>query len=299
MSLRLSRRWYRATWLLLVAACQSDAPVTTPPPPGPVAASIAVISGDAQHADPLDALAEPVRFQVRDSAGQVMAGVMVQFTATIGGGSVDVASSVTDSAGIAQMRWTMGELGGEQALQARVYRSEVVASASATTCNPSDCFPPKRLSSTLSDATLLNLATYEGSGQTVHPDVVRGHRGATGFWLAITPYPGGNSTYENPSIYHSRDAKTWIAPADVANPIARPDPGGYLSDPALVVDRDQHLWLYYRGVVQQQNIISVIHSTNGSKWDAPIAVVTVPSHQAVSPTVVRGAPGAPWQMWSV
>jgi hypothetical protein len=298
MLLNRSHPWHWATWLLLLAACRSDTPVASIPPQNSAAARISVIGGDAQQADPLDELTDPVRFQVVDSTSRVMTGVSVQFAVPIGGGTLDATSRVTDSNGVVQALWTMGPLGGVQTLEARV-SSTLAATATASTCDPSDCFPPENLSTTLSDATVLDLATYEGSGQAVHPTVVRGHGAATGFWLAITPYPGGNASYENPSIFRSTDAKSWIAPPGVVNPIVQPDPTGYLSDPAMVVDSNLHLWMYYRDVVNQQNIISVVRSKNGRTWDAPITVVTAPSHQVVSPSIVHGAPQAAWQMWSV
>jgi len=294
-----SRHWPRATWLLVVAACQSDSPAGSARPPAPTgAAQVTVISGDRQQADPLDDLPEPVRFQVVDSAARGLAGVPVQFAVPIGGGSLDSNRAVTDSTGVVQVLWTMGPLGGIQTLEAHV-GTRLLATATATTCDPSDCFPSENLSSSLSDATVLDLATYEGSGQAVHPSVVRGHRGTTGFWLAITPYPGGNSLYENPSIFRSRDAHSWVSPLGVTNPIVNPDATGYLSDPSIVVDSAQRLWMFYREVVNQQNVILVTRSGNGRKWEAPTTVVTAPSHQVVSPSVVRGAPQAPWQMWSV
>src|ERR1019366_5595230 len=55
----------------------------------------------------------------------------------------------------------------------------------------------------------------------------------------------------------------------------------------------------YRSVVNSRNIIKVIQSADGLHWGTPTDVVNVPSHEAVSPAVIRGAPQAPWQMWSV
>ena len=192
----------------------------------------------------------------------------------------------------------MGPLGGVQTLEARV-NGTLMATATATTCDPSRLLPVGELSSTLSAATLLIARHVRASGQAVHPDVVRGHWRATGFWLAITPYPGGNSPYENPSIFRSRDAHTWAVTAGRHQSVVQPEATGYLSDPDMVVDSDQKLWMYYRAVREPQNIIKVIRSADGVHWDAPTTVVTVPSHQVVSPSVVRGAPEAPWQMWSV
>lgn len=291
-----SRRWYRATPLLIIAACRADTVVT--PPPAQVPAAIFVISGDQQQADPLDQLPEPVTFKVTDKAGVPISHVQVMFAVPLGGGTVSSLTGLSDTNGIVSTRWTMGAQGGIQELEAHA-TGLPVATATATTCDPSECFPNEQLSGKLSDATLLSLATYDSSGQAVHPDVVRGHGSATGFWLAVTPYPGGNVKYENPSLFVSRDAKTWTPPLGITNPVALPDSDAYLSDPDLVVNGDQHLWLYFRSVVRGQNVIRVVRSKNGINWDAPTDVLAVPSHAAVSPTVVRGAPHAPWQMWSV
>jgi hypothetical protein len=263
-----------------------------------VATSVVIVSGDRQSADPQDLLDDPVRFKVYDANGKAMAAVTIQLATPVGGGSVPVPSITTDSTGMAQTPWLMGPLGGIQTLEARI-NGALMATATATTCDPSECFPPSQIYGTLSAATLLSLATYDSSGQAVHPDVVRGHGAATGFWMAITPYPGGNAAFENPSIFRSKDASTWAVPAGVANPLVKPELPAYLSDPDMVISADQKLWMYFRSVANFQNIIKVIRSADGVHWDSATTVITAPSHQLVSPAVVRGAPDAPWQMWSV
>jgi hypothetical protein len=133
----------------------------------------------------------------------------------------------------------------------------------------------------------------------VHPDIVRGHGAATGFWLALTPYPNGNSAFENPSIFASKDANSWSVPTGVENPLVQPPAGGYLSDPDLVTNADQSLSMYYREVVGNTNIVAMIHSADGMHWSDPANLIEVPSHELVSPSVVRRGMGAAWQMWSV
>ena len=67
----------------------------------------------------------------------------------------------------------------------------------------------------------LNIPTYDGSGQGVHPDVYYNANGWNGYryWMAVTPYPGGNAAYENPSIVVSNDNVNWIVPPGLSNPI--------------------------------------------------------------------------------
>ncbi len=43
----------------------------------------------------------------------------------------------------------------------------------------------------------------------------------------------------------------------------------------------------------------MLRSADGSHWDNGTVVLTVPAHQIVSPSTVRGAPHAPWIMWAV
>jgi hypothetical protein len=58
---------------------------------------------------------------VRDGAGNVMAGVTVQFAITAGGGSVGNATATTDAQGIASVgSWTLGTTPGSNALRASV-----------------------------------------------------------------------------------------------------------------------------------------------------------------------------------
>jgi hypothetical protein len=65
-------------------------------------------------------LAAPLVVQVSDSANTGMAGVTVSWAVTAGGGKVAAATSVTNSAGQAQITWTLGSLVGTQTATASV-----------------------------------------------------------------------------------------------------------------------------------------------------------------------------------
>ncbi len=281
--------------LALLSACSTDSSGSASGP-----GSITVTAGDAQLADIHDLLPMPIRFAVTDNKGRPVPSVPVTFVVTLGDGSVPLSQQTTDADGIVETKWTMGSMGGVQELEART-SSGLVASATATTCVPGDCFPESRIDGPLNAATLLTLATYDSSGQTVHPDIVHGHGAVSGYWLAITPYPGGNFMYENPSIFRSSDTEQWDVPPGVTNPLAGPSGvTGFLSDPDIVFNpSDQRLWMYYRSYTSAENTISVIHSSNGSTWDTPTIVLSAPAHQVVSPSIVRIGPGAPWEMWAV
>jgi AbrB family looped-hinge helix DNA binding protein len=87
--------------------------------------------------------------------------------------------------------------------------------------------------------TPIELTTYDGSGQVVHPDVLANLGGSGGYWLAITPYPQGDAEHENPSFYQSGSGSgsglTWQVPEGLLNPVAKPA-AGHFSDPDLVHD---------------------------------------------------------------
>jgi len=146
---------------------------------------------------------------------------------------------------------------------------------------------------------LLALETFDGSGQAVHPDaaVTPFAWGASETELFVTPYPNGDATKENPSLYGKKSLLDWTVPAGVMNPIARPD-AGYLSDPDEVFNpATMELWLYYRGVTTE-NEIFLVRGSAPTLWSTPTVVAKGINHTIVSPTVVRLGQGD-WLMWSV
>lgn len=136
----------------------------------------------------------------------------------------------------------------------------------------------------------LTTPTYDGSGQTVHPDVVDTVTGWNGYryWMGITPYPDGNDDYENPSILASADGNTWVVPAGLTNPIAAPG-AGFWPDPDLVFDgtRLHYFWAGHR----------YSYSDDGITWSSPVQVVSPPTLSEVSPAVV--VVDGTWMMWAV
>jgi hypothetical protein len=149
------------------------------------------------------------------------------------------------------------------------------------------------------DLRVLTLETFDGSGQAVHPDVAL----TPPAWapdqiqLFATPYPNGDASKENPSLYTGRSFVDWLVPPGVMNPVARPT-AGYLSDPDEVFNPETNeLWLYYRAVTTE-NQIWLIRGSELSTWSSPTLVATGINHTIVSPTVVRRGAGD-WLMWSV
>ena len=76
--------------------------------------SLRPFSGDLQSGSGGAQLARPLVVAARDSNGVPIQGVAVQFTVTLGGGTVSPASAVTDAQGLAQTQMTLGSVPGVQ-----------------------------------------------------------------------------------------------------------------------------------------------------------------------------------------
>jgi hypothetical protein len=163
--------------------------------------------------------------------------------------------------------------------------------------------PPLGIDLGASGPVEIFMNTYDGSGQTVEPDVVFLPGGFHGFeyWLAINPYPDGSDALENASIYYSRDGLAWSVPEGLVNPVV-PYPTGdihYNSDPDLVyVPATKQLVLFDRAVTTNSNLIRQMTSMDGVHWTPPVTVLEGPRHTLISPAVAA-PPGRRPRMWVV
>jgi hypothetical protein len=266
---------------LLISACSEDL--------GPAHPLLAIAAGDGQHALAGTELPDLIVAQLRDGSQRPIAGVRVTWSAQPGATDVIVpASEMTDASGEVSARWRLDETTGDHTV---LVTAAVGATAKVTAVAEE---PP------VSQITALPLVTYEGSGQAVHPDFARvpAEWNGDAYRLVATPYPGGNASYENPSLYTSAAGVSWVVPSGVRNPLELPSDGSYLSDPDMVYDPDHgELRIYYRRVTSE-NEIWMIRSSNGVAWSAPVLTVHAPNHMIVSPTIVRRS-STEWLMWSV
>ena len=147
----------------------------------------------------------------------------------------------------------------------------------------------------------LTLRTYDGSGESVHPDFVApGPTWGKGFsYLVTTPYPGGVDKHEDPSLYASTDNESWDAAPGAPFPLVKPK-AGFLSDPDAVFDpdRNQLLVFYRHAISKKQDNIQLITSTDGTVWSEPSRLLSGGFTSILSPSVVRRSSGV-WMMWSV
>jgi len=133
-------------------------------------------------------------------------------------------------------------------------------------------------------AAPLDIPTYEGSGQVVHPDVAhfpegwRGHK----YWMAMTPYPFDTDSYENPSIVVSDDGLSWSVPEGLENPLAPRPACDHNSDADVVYNpRTDQLYVYYteqsradRCPGENGNVVRLVTSPDGVNWSAPQTVMS-------------------------
>lgn len=136
------------------------------------------------------------------------------------------------------------------------------------------------------DTPRLDLPTYDGSDQVVHPDVlVEPDR----FIMAMTPYPYSNDRFENPSIVVGSDGITF-APLG-PEPIVPPPPHDHNDDPDLRRDprTGEYELLYLETERPERETVVALDSPDLIGWtrrDALVDDLTVPDPFIVSPAAI-------------
>jgi hypothetical protein len=262
-------------------------------PETPQVVMLVAADGDGQVGPAGALLPAPIVATVLDAGGAPLSGRRLDWQAA-GDDRLIPVDAVTDGAGQARANWILGSAAGTRRAEATLRgAAPAVFTATATPADPGSGTLPFDV------LTPLDFATSDGSHQVVHPDFVAtpGRSAGPPLHLAITPYPFGNAAYENPSLFESTRRDVWSISPGTPEPIELPRQG-YLSDPDLVyVPEQDELWLYYRQVVAD-NVVLLARSRDGRQWSAPVEVARAPSHQIVSPSVIRRAPDD-WWMYAV
>lgn len=84
-----------------------------------VPASIDLVSGNNQIDTVGQELTNPIVVQLLDSLGRAVSATIVNFVVVEGEGSVFAGAALTSSEGVAQERWTLGTIAGENVLEVR------------------------------------------------------------------------------------------------------------------------------------------------------------------------------------
>lgn len=124
------------------------------------------------------------------------------------------------------------------------------------------------------------------------------------YWMAFTPYPDSDSTYENPCVVVSQDGRSWEVPEGVVNPIF-PKPtgaGAYNSDTDLYWDEtNSRFVLVWRTSLELNGTdrgIFVSTSSNGITWAERTRIWTgvTSSTDIVSPSIWYNEVSAKWEI---
>ena len=153
---------------------------------------------------------------------------------------------------------------------------------------------------------LLNIPTYDGSGQGVHPDVLLLDPPINGnhFMMAFTPYPYYNARIENPSILLSQNGVDFVEPVAGINPLVPAPAYDHNDDPDLLFDQQhQKYYLHYLKTMRpdSQNI-QLLQSSDGLHWSETTAIhfdLKAGDPLIVSPAFVQQFDGLSYRTWYV
>ncbi len=141
-------------------------------------------------------------------------------------------------------------------------------------------------------------------GQPVHPSVVYVDNGWCGwrYWMAYTPYPGGDDQHEDPCVVVSQDGNTWTVPAGLTNPLDNaPGSPVYNSDPFLLVDGVMRLiWRRFDDTaLGAEESLWMRTSADGITWTPKVKIYESDKtvRRLVSPSLVQ-VDGV-WHMFAV
>lgn len=150
----------------------------------------------------------------------------------------------------------------------------------------------------------LVIPTYEGSDQPTHPSVVKFDEPWNGYiyWMAMTPYPYNDGSFENPSIVASDDGIHWIEPDGVENPLVETPKIGHNCDADLVyVPSQDELRIYYVDADDRiSSRVKMMRSSDGVVWSEPQIVMKdlIRKYSILSPSV-EVLPDGTFMMWYV
>lgn len=167
--------------------------------------------------------------------------------------------------------------------------------------------PQKMVGPAATSALIVPTHVSPAGGELTHPSIVFIPEGLSGYryWLAMTPYPGGNDAAEDPNIVASNDGETWTVPAGLTNPLddAPGSPTSLNSDVCLVYGSDGRLHLWWRrytaGATGAEEVIKYRSSHDGVTWTATQDVISNSAavRRLLAPTVVEE--NGRWVMWAV
>lgn len=157
----------------------------------------------------------------------------------------------------------------------------------------------------------LFLPTAYNTIETTHPSVVNFPQKWNGYkyWMAVTPYPKGDATKENPHLLVSNNLVEWHEPISGINPLdevtheRKEDISKqYNSDTHLIFNQEENrLEMFWRYVDDVNKLVHIyrIDSTDGINWSEKQSVHSAPRKTSdwVSPAFIKDETG--YKVWYI
>lgn len=115
----------------------------------------------------------------------------------------------------------------------------------------------------------LDIPTYDGCGQLVHPDIFF-DRSIGKYVLSFTPYPFNDDSHENPCIAVSDDGIRFREEREGLNPLARPPEKDHNDDPDISLHDGVYSLVYLETVRPDYQNIVALRSTDRLNWERKV-----------------------------
>ncbi len=123
--------------------------------------------------------------------------------------------------------------------------------------------------SKLPNDQILNIKTFDGNNQVVHPDVLFKDNKLI---MAITPYPFYNDSLENPCLYKSINGIEFEDYLYKINPLVKTPIIDHNCDPDIILDKDGNIQLYYLETLRPYSNRVVLLSQNKNKFKRKVVM---------------------------
>ncbi|MDD5360690.1 MAG: T9SS type A sorting domain-containing protein [Ignavibacteria bacterium] len=145
---------------------------------------------------------------------------------------------------------------------------------------------------------IINIKTYDGTNQAVHPDVIKGHGGK--YIMVFTPFPFSTDDFENPSVLESNDGVEFTEIPGSKKPlIDMPHPPAgfsraYNNDPDVYYENGKYYMVYNETFAVKntffQNVKMVMYDSNFCNPDSS-TVLAEPNYSRLTfaPSLIKSS----------
>lgn len=113
----------------------------------------------------------------------------------------------------------------------------------------------------------LDIPTYDGSGQAVHPSLLIQNGGSPHFVLSFTPYTDTDDRVENPSVVISDDCLNFHEEVAGLNPLVSAPEKDHNDDPDLFYTGGKYCILYLETMRPEKQSLILLESIDRIHWE--------------------------------